>query len=306
MKIANDITELIGNTPLIRLNRMACGIDATVVCKLEYFNPGFSVKDRIGLAMILDAEANGTVNKDTVIIESTSGNTGIALGIICASRGYRLIITMPESMSLERRKILSGVGADVRLTPAHLGMKGAVEEAEKLKQKYSNSFIPGQFANPANPEIHKRTTAEEIWRDTDGRIDVFVAGVGTGGTITGVSEALKKKNPGLLSVAVEPKDSNVLSGGRAGPHRINGIGAGFVPEVLNTEIIDEVIQVSNDDAYTYAQRAVREEGILCGISSGAALFAAIKVAKRAENRGNVILALLPDMSERYVSANLFQ
>ena len=305
-KIFNDITETIGRTPLVRINRLARETGATVLAKLESFNPLSSVKDRIGVSMIKDAERKGLINKDTVIIEPTSGNTGIALAFVCAARGYRLILTMPDTMSLERRQLLKIFGAELVLTDGPEGMRGAVEEAEKVQKSIKNSFVPQQFKNRANPEIHRKTTAEEIWTDTDGSVDIFIAGVGTGGTITGVGEVLKQKKPSVKIIAVEPADSPVLSGGSPGPHKIQGIGAGFVPEVLNTGIIDEIIQVSNDDAGNTARKIIREEGILAGISSGAAMWAAIEVAKRRESASKVIVVILPDTGERYLSTWLFQ
>jgi len=305
MEIAEDITKLIGNTPLVRLKKISSGLKATLVAKLESFNPLSSIKDRIGLAMIEDAEKKGLIKKDTVIVEPTSGNTGIALAFICAVKGYRLILTMPESMSLERRALLKGFGAEVVLTPTEKGMKGAVEKAEELIKKISNSFMPQQFKNPANPEIHKKTTAEEIWQDTDGRVDMVVAGVGTGGTITGVAEVIKKRKPSFKAVAVEPKDSPVLSGGNPGPHKIQGIGAGFVSEVLNLNLIDEIIPVDNQDAIEMSRRLAKEEGLLVGISSGAAVWAAVEIGKREENKGKLIVVILPDTGERYLSTELF-
>ena len=303
--IARDSTELIGNTPLVRLNRVTLGVGAEVAAKLESFNPLGSIKDRIGVAMILDAEEKGLLKQDTVVIEPTSGNTGIALAFVCAARGYRLILTMPETMSMERRKLLKILGAEIVLTPGLEGMTGAVKKAGELKKETPNSFVPMQFENPANPEIHRLTTAEEIWRDTEGRVEIVVAGVGTGGTITGIAEALKERKPSLRAVAVEPEASPVLSGGKAGPHRIQGIGAGFVPEVFRADLIDEVIKVKNEDAEELARRLAREEGILAGISSGAAAWAALEVGRRPENRGRLIVVILPDTGERYLSTALF-
>jgi cysteine synthase A len=305
-KIAKDITELIGNTPLVRLNRMNGDAKAEVVAKLESFNPCSSVKDRIAVSMIRAAEERGLLSKDTVIIEPTSGNTGIALAFVCASRGYRLILTMPETMSVERRHILSIFGAELVLTPGAEGMSGAIRKAEQLVAENSNYFMPQQFKNPANPKIHRETTAEEIWRDTDGKIDILVAGIGTGGTITGVAEVIKKRKPEFKVVAIEPADSPVLSGGKPGPHKIQGIGAGFVPQVLKLELVDEIIKVTNDDAGATARRLAKEEGILAGISSGAATWAALEVAKRPENKGKLVVVILPDTGERYISTWLFQ
>jgi cysteine synthase A len=304
--IAADSSELIGNTPLVRLSRLTQGINAQVVVKLESFNPASSVKDRIGVAMILDAEERGLLKKDTVIIEPTSGNTGIALAYVCAARGYRLILTMPETMSIERRKLLKAFGAEIILTQGEKGMSGAVMRAEELLKETPNAYMPQQFKNPANPEIHRLTTAEEVWRDTEGRVDIFVSGVGTGGTLTGVAEVIKKRKPTFKAIAVEPTDSHVLSGGKPGPHKIQGIGAGFVPEILNRELIDEVIQVTNDESRVMARRLMAEEGILAGISSGAAVSAAIRIAKRQESSDKLIVALLPDTGERYLSSWLFQ
>ncbi|MCP4221267.1 MAG: cysteine synthase A [bacterium] len=306
MNIAKNITALIGNTPMVRLNRVSEGAGASIAAKLEFMNPLHSVKDRIGLAMIEAAERDGLLDKNTVVIEPTSGNTGIALAYVCAVKGYRLVLTMPESMSMERRKVVTALGADLVLTPAAKGMKGAIEKAETLCRETEKAFMPQQFNNKANPEIHRKTTAEEIWRDTDGKVDILVSGVGTGGTITGTAEVLKKYNPGLIAVAVEPTDSPVLSGGQPGPHKIQGIGAGFVPDILNSDIIDEVIQVTNDEAVETAKQMIRNEGIFCGISAGAAAFAAIQMAKRKENTGKQIVVILPDTAERYLSTPLFE
>jgi len=304
--IARDSCELIGNTPLVRLNRITAGAKAEVVAKLEYFSPLSSVKDRIGVAMIVDAEKRGLIRRNTVIVEPTSGNTGIALAFVCAARGYRLILTMPDTMSMERRQLLYILGAELVLTPGTEGMAGAVRKAEQLVKENPNYFMPQQFKNPANPEIHRLTTAEEIWRDTDGCVDILVSGVGTGGTITGVSEVIKSRKPKFKAIAVEPADSPVLSGGKPGMHKIQGIGAGFIPEVLRADLIDEIIQVSNEDAGTTARALAKNEGILAGISSGAAVWAALQVAKRPENKGKLIVVILPDTGERYLSTWLFQ
>jgi cysteine synthase A len=305
MKIAQDITELIGNTPLVKLSRLTKDSGALVVAKLESFNPCSSVKDRIGLSMIEAAEKQGKIKKDTILIEPTSGNTGIALAFVSAVRGYKLVLTMPETMSLERRQLLAAFGAEIILTPGAEGMSGAVRRAEELAKKDKRYLLLQQFENSANPDIHRRTTALEIWEDTDGKVDILVAGVGTGGTITGIAEAIKKKKASFKAVAVEPKDSPVLSGGKPGPHKIQGIGAGFIPGVLNRKIIDEIIQVDYDDAKATAQRLAKEEGIFAGVSSAAAVWAAIDIGKRPENKGKLIVVILPDTGERYLSTNLF-
>ena len=306
MNIADRVTALIGNTPLVRLDRVAGGLPGTVVAKLEFYNPGASVKDRIAVSMIEAAERDGKIGKDTIIVEPTSGNTGVGLALVCAAKGYRLTLTMPESMSEERRRILKAFGADLVLTPAAKGMAGAVERAEKLAAKDDRYFVPQQFENPANPEIHRRTTAEEIWRDTDGKVDILVAGVGTGGTITGITDVIRERKPSFKAIAVEPDESPVLSGGKPGPHRIQGIGAGFVPGVLNTELIDETIRVPQNNAAAATRELVRTEGIFAGISSGAALWAAREVARRDENEGKLIVVILPDTGERYLSTDLFR
>jgi cysteine synthase A len=305
MKIANDVTELIGNTPLVRLRRVTDGAAAQVAAKLEFFNPAHSVKDRIGVAMIDAAEQAGLIGPDTIILEPTSGNTGIALAFVCAARGYKLALTMPETMSKERRMLLRAYGAELILTPGPEGMGGAIRRAEELAASDQRYFIPQQFQNPANPAIHRRTTAEEIWRDTDGQVDILVAGVGTGGTITGVGEVLKERKPSLQVVAVEPEASPVLSGGQKGPHPIQGIGAGFVPAILNTQIYDEIVRVKADDAMQTARRMAQEEGLLVGISSGAAAWAALQVARRPENAGKLVVVVIPSFGERYLSTALF-
>lgn len=305
MRIANDVTELIGNTPLVRIRRLAPNAGAEILGKLEYHNPAHSVKDRIGLAMIEAAERAGLIKPNTVIVEPTSGNTGIALAMVCAARGYRCKLVMPETMSNERRMLLRAYGAELVLTPGSEGMLGAIRRAEELVASDPNCFMPQQFNNPANPEIHRNTTAEEIWRDTDGKVDILVAGVGTGGTITGVSEVIKARKPGFQAIAVEPEASPMLSKGTKGPHPIQGIGAGFVPEVLNTRVYDEVITVKNEDAFETARAAAREEGLLVGISSGAALWAAIQVARRPENAGKIIVTIIPSFGERYLSTALY-
>ncbi len=301
VKIANSITELIGHTPLLRLNKITEGIKAQIVAKLEFFNPGGSVKDRIALAMIESAEKKGLVKKNTVIIEPTSGNTGIALSFVCAAKRYKLILTMPETMSIERRQLLSLFGVELVLTPSKEGMKGAIAKAEELVHKIPNGFMLQQFKNPSNPKIHRETTAEEIWEDTQGKIDILVAGVGTGGTITGIAQVIKKRKPSFKIIAVEPASSPVLSGGHHNPHQIQGIGAGFVPDILSLKLIDEIIKVKNKDAFYTMRRLAQEEGILAGISSGAAMWAALKVAKRSETKGKLIIVIFPDTAERYLS-----
>ncbi len=305
MKIFSDINRTFGNTPLVRLNTVTKGLHADILAKLEFFNPLGSVKDRIGVSMIEAAERERRISSKTLIVEPTSGNTGIALAFVCAARGYRLCLTMPDTMSIERRKLLKHLGAELVLTPGSEGMKGAIAEAEKILATRDNAYMPNQFKNPANPEIHRKTTAEEIWTDTNGSIDVLVAGVGTGGTITGVSEALKERKPSFKAIAVEPAGSPILSGGKPGPHKIQGIGAGFIPDVLNVNIIDEIVTVTNEDALGTARRLAKEEGILCGISSGAAVWAALHVAEQRNNRGKQIVAVIPSTGERYISTELF-
>lgn len=305
-KIANDITKLVGKTPLVRLNKMAEGLEAQVVAKLESFNPCGSVKDRIGVSMIEAAERDGLIKEDTIILEPTSGNTGISLAFVCVAKGYKLVLTMPETMTVERRMLMKALGAEIILTPGSEGIPGAVRKAEELAANDPRYFIPQQFKNPANPEVHRETTALEIWQDTDGEVDIVVAGVGTGGTITGVGEVIKKKKPSFQAIAVEPVHSPVLSGGKPGPHKIQGIGAGFVPDVLNLDVVDEIVQVTNDEASETALRLAAEEGILAGISSGAATAAALKVAARPENSGKLIVVVLPDTGERYLSTDWFQ
>lgn len=306
--IAKSLTDLIGNTPLLELTNYSSDneLPAKLIAKLEYFNPLGSVKDRVGYAMITDAEDKGLIKDDTVIIEPTSGNTGIALAFVSAAKGYRLILTMPETMSVERRSLLKALGAELVLTPGAQGMKGAIKKAEQLANETPNSFIPGQFTNPANPEIHRKTTAQEIWNDTDGEIDIFVSCIGTGGTITGVGEVLKQKKPDIKIVAVEPADSPVLSGGKPGPHKIQGIGAGFIPEIYNSDVVDEIILVQNEDAFNTSRKLAATEGLLVGISSGAAAYAATLLAMRPDNIGKTILALFPDTGERYLSTVLFE
>lgn len=304
-KIVNDVTELIGNTPLVKLNKIAKDVDAKIVGKLEFFNPCGSVKDRIGVSMITEAERKGFLKKDSVVVEPTSGNTGIALAFVCAVKGYRLVLTMPDTMSIERRKMLEAFGAEIVLTPGSEGMKGAIKKAEEIVKNNCKAFMPQQFKNPANPEVHRKTTALEIWKDTDGKVDILVSGVGTGGTITGIAEVIKKRKPSFKAIAVEPTNSPVLSGGEPGSHKIQGIGAGFVPDVLNRNIIDEIIKVTNEEAMIYARKLAKEEGIFAGISSGAAVWAAIEVAKRKENKGKLIVVILPDLGDRYLSTELF-
>jgi cysteine synthase len=305
MRIANDVTELIGNTPLLRIRRMAQGAGAEVLAKLEFYNPAHSVKDRIGLAMIEAAEKAGLIRPDTIIVEPTSGNTGIALAMVCAARGYKCKLVMPETMSNERRMLLRAYGAELVLTPGAEGMVGAIRRAEELVAADPRCFMPQQFNNPANPDVHRRTTAEEIWRDTDGKVDILVAGIGTGGTITGVAEVLKERKPGFQAIAVEPEASPILSKGTKGPHPLQGIGAGFIPNVLNTKIYDEVMTVKNEDAFETARAAAREEGLLVGISSGAALWCALQVARRPENAGKMIVTIIPSFGERYLSTPLY-
>ena len=305
MKIANDVTQLIGNTPLVRLHRITKECTAEVVAKLEFYNPAHSVKDRVGAAMIVAAERSGLIKSDTIIVEPTSGNTGIALAMVCASRGYKCVLTMPDTMSKERRMLLRAYGAEIILTPGSEGMGGAIKKAEELAASDPRYFLPQQFTNPANPEIHRQTTAEEIWRDTDGQVDILIAGVGTGGTITGIGEVLKARKPSFRVVAVEPDASPVLSGGAKGPHVIQGIGPGFIPDILNTKIYDEIVRVKNEDALETARRMAKEEGLLVGISSGAATWAAIQVARRPENTGKLLVVIIPSFGERYLSTALF-
>jgi cysteine synthase A len=304
--VFSDIGKTIGNTPVVRLNRIVQDLEADVMAKLEHFNPLGSVKDRIGVSMIEAAEREGRINKNTLIVEPTSGNTGISLAFVCAAKGYHLCLTMPDTMSIERRKLLKHLGAELVLTPGVQGMKGAIAKAEEILASTKVAYMPDQFKNPANPEIHRRTTAEEIWNETAGTVDIFVSGVGTGGTITGVSEVIKDRKPSFKAIAVEPADSPVLSGGQPGPHKIQGIGAGFVPDVLNVNIIDEVVTVTNEDAFETARRLAKEEGIMCGISSGAAMWVALKIGKRPENRGKQIVVALPSTGERYISTDLFK
>ena len=305
MKVSKNINSTVGATPLVRLNTIADGLGAQIFAKLEFFNPLGSVKDRIGVSMIEAAEAKGLINPETTIVEPTSGNTGIALAFVCAVKKYPLTLTMPDTMSIERRKLLKHLGANLVLTPGAEGMKGAIAKAEKILENTSNAYMPDQFSNPANPEVHRQTTAEEIWRDTGGNVDIFISGVGTGGTITGVSEVIKSRKPSFKAVAVEPADSPILSGGQPGPHKIQGIGAGFVPDVLNTKIIDEIVTVTNEQAFETARKLAALEGILCGISSGAAVWAAMEMAKQGENKGKQIVVILPSTGERYLSTDLF-
>jgi len=305
MKTYKNINSTVGSTPLVRLNRIANGLGAQIFAKLEFFNPLGSVKDRIGVSMIEAAEAKGLISSETTIVEPTSGNTGIALAFVCAVKRYPLTLTMPDTMSIERRKLLTHLGAKLVLTPGGDGIKGAIAKAEKILEETSNAYMPDQFSNPANPEIHRKTTAEEIWHDTGGNVDIFISGVGTGGTITGVSEVIKSRKPSFKAVAVEPADSPILSGGQPGPHKIQGIGAGFVPDVLNTDIIDEIVTVTNEQAFETARKMAALEGILCGISSGAAVWAAMEMARRTENKGKQIVVILPSTGERYLSTDLF-
>lgn len=307
-KIFSSVTELIGNTPLVELTKFEKlnNLDAKVLAKVEYFNPTGSIKDRIGYSMIIDAEKQGKINKDTVIIEPTSGNTGVGLAFVCSARGYRVILTMPETMSIERRKLLKAYGAEIVLTPGPEGMKGAIKKAEELAVEYKNAFIPQQFKNPSNPSFHEKTTAEEIWKDTDGKVDVFVAGVGTGGTLTGVAKVLKERNPQVKIVAVEPFESPVLSGGKPGPHKLQGIGAGFIPEVLKMDLIDEIFKVKSEEAFDITRKLGKLEGLLVGITSGAATYAALEIAKRPEYKGKNIVVILPDTGQRYLSTPVFE
>jgi cysteine synthase A len=306
VRIFSDINTTIGSTPLVRLNKVTKGLEADIIAKLEFFNPLGSVKDRIGVAMIEAAEREGRISPKTLIVEPTSGNTGIALAFVCATKGYRLSLTMPDTMSIERRKLLKHLGAELVLTPGSKGMKGAIAKAEEILAGTKGAYMPNQFKNPANPKIHRKTTAEEIWRDTGGTVDIMVAGVGTGGTITGVAEVIKARKPSFRAIAVEPADSPVLSGGEPGPHKIQGIGAGFIPDVLNVNIIDEIVTVTNEESFETARQLAKEEGILCGISSGAAVWAALKVAKQQENRGKQIVVVIPSTGERYISTDLFR